>query len=207
MLTFEKMHLEQREECISLAVRAQKDYVYLTNYIFDDQRRRRFLECALKIEFHVNEGNAVFLTANNDRSLAAVAMLCPPGVRRPSDITYLKAGFWKAFLYGGFHNVCSWTAMNDKASAPCHEQSEKAWYLSMLTVDPANQGNGIGSRFIQECIIPTVKSRGRDKLCLFTNSEINRKFYIKNGFHEFDAREFTYKGKKLGSWSYCIDIK
>ena len=206
MLTFEKMHPEQRDECILLAVRAHEEYVFITSYISDTRRRHRFLECVLKIEFCINEGNAIFLTANEDHSLAAVAMLYPPGVHRPSDIAYLKAGFWKAFLYGGLHNVCSWTAMNDRASAPCHELSEKTWYLSMITVDPTIQGKGIGSRFIQEYIIPTVKAGGGDKLCLFTNSEINRKFYIKNGFREFDAREFSYKGNKLGSWSYCIDI-
>ena len=206
MLIFERMRPEQRRDCSLLAARAQEDYVYLKNYISDDTRRRRFLECALEIEVTINDGNTICLTAKEDNAIAAMAMLCPPGVHRPSVASYLKAGFWKAFWRGGIRDVIAWTMMDDKAGAPCHKLAENAWYLSLLAVDPAKQGKRIGSRFLQECIIPTVKKGGGDKLCLFTNSEINRKFYVKNGFKEFDAREFSYKGKKLGSWSYCIDV-
>ena len=207
MLTFDKMHSEQLTDCALLSARAQENYVYLKNYISDDRRRRRFLECALEIELRINERNAIILTASVDDSLAAVAMLYPSGAKRPSTAKYLKAGFWKAFFYGGIRDVCSWVAMDEKASSPCHELKGETWYLNMLMVDPTKQGIGIGSRFLQECIIPTVKKGGGDRLCLFTNSEINRKFYQKNNFHEFDAREFSYKGKKLASWSYYMDIK
>jgi hypothetical protein len=51
-----------------------------------------------------------------------------------------------------------------------------------------------------------VKEHGGDALCLFTNSQINRKFYQKNGFREFNERFFTYMGKELGSWSYVYDL-
>lgn len=55
-------------------------------------------------------------------------------------------------------------------------------------------------------ILPYVKEHGGDALCLFTNSQINRKFYQKNGFREFNERFFTYMGKELGNWSYVYDL-
>ena len=67
--------------------------------------------------------------------------------------------------------------------------------------DPDRKGEGIGSRMLQECLIPYVKEHGGKKLCLFTNSQGNRQFYRKNGFTEFDERQFAYKGKTIGSWS------
>ena len=60
---------------------------------------------------------------------------------------------------------------------------------------------------LQACILPYVKEHGGETLCLFTNSEINRTFYQKNGFEEFDQRFFTRKGKQLGSWSFRASIK
>ena len=45
---------------------------------------------------------------------------------------------------------------------------------------------------MQEGIIPYVKEHGGKKLCLYTNSEINCRFYKKNGFEEFDSPTFSY---------------
>ena len=206
MLTFERMRPEQRTACGLLAARAQQDYVYYTSYIPDDNRRRRFLEYVMTIEVCLNEAHSIILTANEDNHLAAMAILFPPGVHRPSGASYLKAGFWKALWHGGILDGLAWTRMDEKAGTPCHTFDKNAWYLDLLAVEPAKQGQQIGSRFLQECIIPTVKKGGGHTLCLFTNSEINRKFYIKNGFKEFDAREFTYKGNRFGSWSYHMDV-
>ena len=59
---------------------------------------------------------------------------------------------------------------------------------------------------LHECILPYVKEQGGDTLCLFTNDEINRKFYQKNGFVVFNEQWFTYRRKKLGSWSYQLSL-
>ena len=59
---------------------------------------------------------------------------------------------------------------------------------------------------MQESILPYVRVQGGKSLCLFTNSEINRQFYQKNGFEEFHEQSFTYKGRTIGSWSYSYRI-
>ena len=81
----------------------------------------------------------------------------------------------------------------------------KTWYLNLLTVEPSAKGRGIGSAMLQECLIPFARDRGGNGLCLFTNSQENRRFYQKNGFREFDARWFEYRGHQLGSWSYRLE--
>lgn len=207
MLKFGRLKPEHRTEYILLTARAMENYAYVANYIPDSVRRRRFLECAMDIEVRLNAEHSVLLTASEGQKIVAAAMLCPPAVRRPGALAYLRAGFWRALRCGGICNVLAWAAMDDKAGAPCHHYPGAAWYLSMLAVDPAYQGRGVGSRFLQACIIPAVKKRGGETLCLFTNSEENRVFYQKNGFREFDAREFRYHGKTLGSWSYCMNLR
>ena len=96
--------------------------------------------------------------------------------------------------------------MEAAASAPCHSLPGKNWYLSLLAVDASSEGKGIGSGFLRDCLIPYAKQRGGETLSLFTKNDLNRRFYQKNGFVEFDAKEFTHKGQRLGSWSYLMRL-
>ena len=57
----------------------------------------------------------------------------------------------------------------------------------------------LGLRFQKCCMSASCPI---DTLCLFTNSEENRKFYQKNGFVEVNEQWFTYREKRLGSWGY-----
>lgn len=207
MLIFEKMRLEERGACAALAARAFGDYDYFTYYIPDDQRRTRFLSTMLEIEVRINDGPADFLAAKDDGEIVAVAMLCPPAYKKPSDVAYMRAGFGKCFLQGGIRDVAAWNDMEGKAGEPCHSLGGQTWYLNLLTVEPNQKGRGLGSHMLQECILPYVKEHGGETLCLFTNSEANRNFYRKNGFEEFDQRFFNRKGKQLGSWSYRFSIR
>lgn len=207
MLTFEKMRPEERSACAALAARAFGDYEYFTYYIPNEQRRTRFLRTMLEIEVRINDGPADFFTAKDDGEIVAVAMLCPPEYKKPSDMAYMRAGFGRCFLQGGIRDVAAWNAMEGKAGEPCHSLGGRTWYLNLLTVEPNLKGQGLGSRMLRECILPYVKDHSGEMLCLFTNSEVNRKFYQKNGFKEFDQRFFNHKGKKLGSWSFRISIR
>ena len=202
MLTFEKMRPEERSACAELAARAFGDYEYFTYYIPNEQRRTRFLRTMLAIEVRINDGPADFFTAKENGNIVAVAMLCPPEYKKPSDIAYMRAGFGRCFLQGGIRDVAAWNDMEGQAVEPCHSLGGQTWYLNLLTVEPNQKGQGFGSRMLRECILPYVRDHGGETLCLFTNAEANRKFYQKNGFEEFDQRFFNRKGKQLGSWSY-----
>lgn len=206
MIRFERMKIEERETCAALAARAFGDYEYFTDYVPDEKKRRRFLNTMLQIEVKLNDGPATFFTAKDSGQIVAVAMLCPPEYKKPSDMAYMKAGFGKCFLQGGVRDVAAWNTMEGKAGQPCRRLAGRVWYLNLLTVEPNCKGQGIGTKMLRECILPYVKEHGGDTLCLFTNSEENRKFYQKNGFVEFDEQWFAYRGKKLGSWSYMVSL-
>ena len=205
MMSYDRMHIDERAACASLAARAFMDYEYFTDYIPDDRRRARFLDTLMEIELRINNGPATFFTAKDDGTIVALAMLCPPDYVKPSALGYMKAGFGKCFLRGGIRDVTAWNDMEGKAGEPCHRLGRKTWYLNLLTVEPSAKGRGVGSAMLQECLIPFVKEQGGNGLCLFTNSQENRRFYQKNGFREFDERWFEYKGHRLGSWSYRLE--
>ena len=207
MVTFEQMTTQERAACVELAARAFADYEYFSVYVPDDKRRLRFLKAMLTAEFKVNADRAAFFTIKNENKLRAVVMLCDPNYQKPTDMEYMKAGFGKVFLRGGIRNVSAWNAMEAEAMKPYRSFTGNVWYLNLLTVDPAYEGKGFGSEIMQDHILPYVRDHGGDSLCLFTNSEINRRFYRKNGFEEFHEQQFTYKGKTIGSWSYQIKIE
>ena len=204
-MTFSVMQPDETEKCIDIAVNAFMDYEYFSIYYKHSWSRRQFLKSMLTTEFRINADREMFLTAKDGEQIVAVVILCDPSYQKPTDQEYLKGGFWKSLLYGGYKNVDAWNTMENCAIQPCTEL-KNSWYLSMLVVDTSIEGKGIGSGMLQECIIPYVKKSNGETLCLFTNSQINRKFYQKNGFVEFDQREFAYHGKTIGSWSYVSQL-
>ena len=201
-MLYGRMTKDMYNVCIDIAAKAFANYDYFSIYVTNDKKRLRFLKSMLGTEFRVNTGLAHFLTANENGKIAAVAMLRDPDYQMTNELQYIKAGFWKTLIQGGYKNVAAWYDMDLKAVKPCQSIGGKTWFLNVLTVVPSMEGQGIGSRMLQECIIPYVKQNGGNKLCLYTNSEINRKFYLKNGFEVFDSQEFSYGGRSVGSWSF-----
>lgn len=208
MITFDEMKSNERKKCAALAARSFYQYDYFSVWFPEEKRRKRFLDALVQCEFKANSNldTVHFLTARENGRIIAVAQLCAPDFHKPDDMTYVLSGWFKAQLRGGTKAVKAWTEMDRNASAPCHSLPGKNWYLSLLSVDPSMQGKRVGSRFIKEYLIPFVQQNGGETFSLFTNSEINRSFYIKNGFEEFDEREFTYNGKTIGSWSFVYRV-
>jgi GNAT superfamily N-acetyltransferase len=206
MLEYTAMDPREWKATALIAAEAFYGYEYFSIYIPDNERRKRFLRSLIKCEFKANRSleTVTFFTAKGNGKTVAVAQLCSPEFKKPDDMTYVRSGWFGVVFRGGSKSVNAWNDMEKVASAPCHELPGDSWYLSLLTVASDCEGKGIGSRFLNECIIPYVKEHGAQTLSLFTNSEINRKFYVKNGFEEFDEKHFTYDGKTIGSWSYIM---
>ena len=207
-LAYGKMTREELDPCALLAAEAFYDYAYFSIYIPDDTRRKRCLDAMIRTEFRANWKNpeVTFFTASEDGRPVAVAQLCAPDFKKPSDAAYISSGWLGVMRKGGFRQVNAWNDMEKLASAPCHALAGKNWYLSLLTVAKSDEGRGVGSRFLNECLIPYARDAGGETFSLFTNSEANRRFYEKNGFSLFDEKRFEYGGKRIGSWSYAMKL-
>ena len=208
MLEYQAMEPSEWKACVLLAAEAFYDYAYFSIYVPDDERRKRFLRALIRCEFKANRnlGTVTFFTAKENGKTVAVAQLCSPEFKKPDDLTSVRSGWFSAVFKGGSKGVNAWNAMEKTASAPCHELTGQNWYLSLLTVDPKNEGRGIGSRFLNDFLIPYARNAGGETFSLFTNSEVNRRFYEKNGFTLFDEKRFEYGGKAIGSWSYIMKL-
>ena len=114
---------------------------------------------------------------------------------------YLKHGAIGCFLTGGLRNSIPWFQMNDANDAACYAVPD-AWYLATMAVHADYEGQGIGSELIRSTVIPYVRSHEAKIFNLVTNSPRNTVFYERLGFKCFHHREFEFRGKTLGAWSY-----
>ena len=208
MLEYRKMKKNELDRCARLSAKAFHDYEYFSVYINNPKRRHRFVDILLRCDFKlkVDDPTAEIYTVRNNGRLVAVAQLCRPGFRKPSDMRYITSGFLRALFAGGIRDVIAWLKMDTEASDPFHELPDKCWYLNILSVSPSCQGKGIGSHFLQDFLFPYVRAAGCEYLYLYTNASNNCRFYEKNGFYLFDKKTFEYKGRKLGNWSYRIKL-
>ena len=147
------MTLAERDPCALLAAEAFYDYAYFSIYIPDDARRRRCLNAMIKTEFRANWNDpaVIFFTALEDGRPVAVAQLCTPDFKKPSDAVYIRSGWLGVMRKGGIRQVNAWNDMEKLASAPCHALPGKSWYLSLLTVARTDEGRGVGRRVKEKC--------------------------------------------------------
>lgn len=67
-------------------------------------------------------------------------------------------------------------AVTNETEKSSKSLKEPAWYLEVLGVSPFYQGKSLGSKIINDCLIPYFKMRG-GILALITNADLNRSFY------------------------------
>jgi len=202
-LEFRKLRRSEIRRAAELAARSFDGYEYFTNWFPEKESRNRFQRSVISHEYHTNYGRADYLVATVDGEMAAVAQLNPPTYRKPSDLNYVLHGWLNVYKSGDRKVIDEWLAMDAAAGRPCHDYQKTGpgiWYASSLTVDPAFQGTGIGSKFL-EYWEGYVREKGGREIVFFTNSRKNLDFYLKRGYEVFDEREIEYGGKTMGSWS------
>jgi ribosomal protein S18 acetylase RimI-like enzyme len=77
----------------------------------------------------------------------------------------------------------------------------------MLAVSKLHQGKQLGTKMIQDCVIPFVKKQGGRRLTLITNNEANQKFYSKNGFVQFFEDKLHFIDGVAHNWSFKLELK
>ena len=190
------------EECALLAAQSFADYEYFTTFFPDRERRLEFLRRAILSEYRTSFGRAHFLVARQEGTIVAVAQIFPPDYKKPSTLRYLTHGWLRVLTLPDQKSINAWSKMDTEASAYCHAMmGGGTWYLSSLTVSNTQRGKGTGSQMLKEAVVPHVRTGGGSRLCLFTNSESNVRFYQRAGFHVVDERQFTYNNQTIGSWS------
>lgn len=167
-----------------------RKFVYTLQYVF--------LKAFLKYQL-------VFIGIEN-RQVVSVAMLEDPNRKVPNLWDYIRVGGLALFKYMNVFKVFDYLKLIEDTKMACKQIEETKWHLSNLAVDHAKQGKKLGSRMLEECIIPYVKEQKGKLLTLTTNTEQNSRFYVKNGFIAFDKRSISLKDESVENWSFQMSL-
>jgi GNAT superfamily N-acetyltransferase len=153
-------------------------------YAADTVRRRAVL--AKYFDYSIQEGRELgrCIHLAGARGVALWLLPQPPEVK--SRAAERKRSFLKAALTTeGCANYCGIIEFMSAKSAALVD--EAAWYLSIVAVDPAVQGQGLGGKLLE----PTIAEADRAGLTCYleTFSQRNLSFYQRLGF--VDAARFT----------------
>ena len=202
-VVFRVLRRNEIRKAAELAARAFDDYEYFTNWFPDKEERNRFQESVIRHEYLTNYGKADYQVALRDGAIAAVAQLNAPSYRKPSDLKYILNGWLSVYRTADKKTIDEWLSMDAAAGKPCHDyqlSKPDIWYVSSLTVEPEQQGTGIGSNFLGY-LEGYVREKGGREIVFFTNSRKNLDFYVKRGYEVFDEKQIEHKDKVMGSWS------
>lgn len=141
-----------------------------------------------------------------DGSIVSVALMQNPKNRRPGLLNYIVSGGWRLPWHVGLGRILDFRRISDDTDKDCFIRYPKAWYVELLAVQSRHRGQRLGSRMIQDCMVPYVRSHGGKTITLITNTEPNRRFYVGNGFTEFLSQMVERNGVTVGNWSYCMNL-
>lgn len=165
-----------------------------------------YMEKLHRINIKANAPQNKCFVGIQDGKIVSAALLQDPTKKKADVEDYVKAGGLSLIFPVGLSKILNFFHFSEDARSDCDHQHPFAWYLECLAVDGSKKGCGLGTSMLQDCVIPFIESQGGQELTLITNTEINRKFYIKNGFQEFAARKLEQNGQLIGNWSFFMNI-
>lgn len=210
MINYRQAEEKDLSEISTVLTQAYKNYCFYSETIgktFKDEKSyEEFLYHLFYIYVKTNLKKQICMVGIINESIVSCAGIKNPSIKHSGIYDYIAAGGLSLFKYSSPINIFRFLKFSEEGYSICSELKPDAWYLDSLVVSPNYQGKNLGSQMINDCIKPYVINNGGTELSLITNSEINRQFYIKNGFEEIDESIIIYKNTKLKNWSYSLKL-
>lgn len=154
--------------------------------------------------------NSEFFVGEENGKIKSFAILVRPHSSNISIFKYFCSGAFKLLKKANLTKLLKFLNVLEEGHRPCNGIKEHSWVLESLAVDKSCIGQQLGTKMLNECIIPYISEQScgtkPETFITFTNTEINRKFYLKNGFTEFDYTTIQMNGTTIGNWSFRMTI-
>ena len=191
----------------TLCADAFMEYDFYRPFVEEPEKRWRFIydlhvQC-LKAEIKRKQA----VVGEEDGEIITAFSIHDPGRKQAGFSEYLATGIGMVFHYG--ITPFKWFDMYDKCVAPADrfiKENTDVYYIEILAVRPDRQRHGIGTRDIQEYMVPYVKEKGGGMLSLITNSVENTMFYESNGFKCFDYMKVPAAKTEIGNWCFSMTV-
>ncbi|PYE49796.1 GNAT family N-acetyltransferase [Paenibacillus barcinonensis] len=213
MMKYRKPRVDELKVVARLNAESFADYPLCDEIRGEFNDQASFVEFLTEV-FQVYIGayykKSVVFIGEEDNQIKSVAILDRPDSREIGLLDYFGAGAFRLFKTVSIIKVYKFLKILNEGHEPSKGAKKGAWFLESLAVDNSCRGQRLGSRMLTDCIIPYIKRESKgDTLAsfvTFTNSELNRSFYTKNGFTEFDYTTIERNGKTIGNWSFKMSV-
>lgn len=125
---------------------------------------------------------------------------------KPRLIDYVFSGGIKLLFMAGIAKLKNLFSVLDQAELECRNYNnasqKNVWFLEQIAVDLSLQSQHLGSKIINDFVVPFIATNGGEVLTLITNSEKNCRFYTNNGFEEFAHSVIERNNLQVNNWSF-----
>lgn len=213
MIQYKRLRLEELNEVARMNAKTFADYPLcdeIRNEFTGEDSFVVFMTEVFKVYIGAYYKKSVIYVGKENNRIKSFAILVPPYRSDISLLDYLRAGALKLFRRISIFKVFKFFNLLNEGHKPCKHLKKCSWFLETLAVDKLCKGQQLGSRMLKDCIIPYIKkhipSNRSENVLTFTNNAINRKFYIQNGFSEFDTTPIESNGRIIGNWSFQMFV-
>lgn len=123
----------------------------------------RFIQQLHAVHIAVNVHLKKVFVVEAQQQIVSVVILDSPQLPTPSIWQYLKHGGLKLLPYVLKHQLGRFLQMLDAAEKVPQQDQQANWHVNLLAVNPAHQGQQIGSKTLTQFVIPYVKKHGGNK--------------------------------------------
>lgn len=197
------------EEIATLTALAFEDYplfAVVRSGVRDEHGRDEAVYLLQRVEAELFLKHQVCLVGTQENKIVAAALIDSPHKKKISFLQYVRCGGLALFTKVGLARLRTFFGLAHLTVQTIEEKYKNSWYLDTLAIDPLCQGSGLGSKMIHEAINPYIAQQGGGVVTLITNTEINARFYLKNGFTQAEVAEVSYNGASMKNWVFVSEL-
>lgn len=150
--------------------------------------------------------NACFVGILDGKIVSAV-LLKKSGAKGPGFVQYLFNGGLALAGQIGIKRIFHILKTLDKMKEACNRYWKESWYIDSFAVAKGHQGKNLGSTLFNTFLFPFISEHGGGRITLVTHTELNKKFYCKNGFKVFNEFGIGAGDNPLTNYSFELVVK
>ncbi|AIQ54848.1 GNAT family N-acetyltransferase [Paenibacillus sp. FSL R7-0331] len=141
-----------------------------------------------------------------DGKIVSAVLLKKSGAKGPGFVQYLLNGGLALAAQLGIKRILHILGTLDKMKEACDRYGKESWYIDSFAVAKGFQGKSLGSTLFNNFLFPYISERGGGRITLVTHTELNKRFYCKNGFKVFNEFGIGPKGNSIPNYSFELNI-
>lgn len=137
-----------------------------------------------------------------DGKIVSAMLLKKGGSKSPGLMQYLRNGGLSLAAHMGIKRILRILQTLDRMKEACSPYDKESWYVDSVAVAKGFQGQSLGSALFHSFLFPHIGKQGGGLVTLVTHTELNKKFYCKNGFEVFSEYGIGPEHGKITNYSF-----